>query len=1154
MTSRGSSSLWGIYLDRFLARDTSLFLKFASTLLFFLVAFLSFSFSEQKSQAAGISCYDVKRQVLSAALSQGDIALASRASGMCSSPCDSIGRFYETNSLITLQNGAYLESRVLQAYRDCLASSNTGGGGNGGGGDGGGGDGGGGDGGGGGPVPGDCSTYSPTNPAFWNKTYLDNSSCLEYQTINGLSLTNVEIVGVDFTGVKLNNAYITNTTFTGGSLKNAKFSKGSLTGSFLDGVDISGLDLSQVSSQALSGFGTRNLIGKPKALPTGWKLVDGYFVGPGANLFRADFSHSNLSYANLSYANLNEANLKHANIQGARLSFASLDLIKSGGIKGQPSDLPYDWVIRSGLLLGPTSDLAGVDISKLDLWGCNLISANLDNAKGKGIIGQPNKLKAGWKVIKGLLIGPRANLTSTDLSNLDLTGANLSHANLTNATISNSNLTNANLSSAKLIGLRGLTVKGSPKLPKQWAVVSNNLVGPNAKLSRSVFNGGDFSGVSLVGTDLSESTLSGLKLGSVDFSKANLTAVKSSKLSGTPTLPLHWQMSSGYLLGPKANLSGANLSKLYVDNANLNHANLSGANISNAHIKNSDLSGVNFTRANLSGSTISATNIQGSKFKDADLSSAQLITLYLDQVDLRSTKLTDIYSESLSGRVLLPKSWGLINGVIVGATGNGSVTVSFSNQDISGIDLSKYDLSKSQSGGVTGIPKELPSGWDLVRGYFVGPGANLRNADLGYVNFDNRDLSKANFQGANLGGATFRNAKLTAGDFSNSDLSGARFTNSDLTGAVITGAKVSRTDFSSATTLHLRTGLNHWDRMYSNANFAPKVPAGWQLIISADYQESKALIIGPGVDLGTANLAKVTINDARIDLSGVDFTHATMSETLICNVFGDPVLPPDWVVKSHWKQINWLSGVQEYCIVGPGARFPENSLSGFDLDGVNMSNISLRGVLTSGFTGTPSALATGYVLLENCGDSGKCIVGPRIRLKSNLDFAGRDLSGVNFTGVEIGQGSSFANANLQGANFTNSSMNFTDFTGSNLQGANFSYAVLNGSNFNGADFSGAIFEGAHLVSSNFTNADMAEISFKMVNSEGSSFINANLKSSVWSGSYFGSFDSRGGNLINTDFSGSDLSYSSFWNCFLISPNFTDTDRTGVFWSGTEITR
>jgi uncharacterized protein YjbI with pentapeptide repeats len=116
-------------------------------------------------------------------------------------------------------------------------------------------------------------------------------------------------------------------------------------------------------------------------------------------------------------------------------------------------------------------------------------------------------------------------------------------------------------------------------LPTNWSLVTGYLIGPEAPLA-----GADFSGANLTDTDLAGANLTGANL-----SGATLTGVRSGGIIGTPaSLPTNWSLVTGYLIGPYANLSGADLS-----GANFNRADLAGANLSDSNLSGVDLSGAN---------------------------------------------------------------------------------------------------------------------------------------------------------------------------------------------------------------------------------------------------------------------------------------------------------------------------------------------------------------------------------------------------------------------------------------------------------------------------------------------------------------------------------------------------------------------------------
>jgi uncharacterized protein YjbI with pentapeptide repeats len=95
-------------------------------------------------------------------------------------------------------------------------------------------------------------------------------------------------------------------------------------------------------------------------------------VGPGANLYQAEFSYESLTNAVLIGANLRGADLDNTALAGATLTG-----VTSGGISGEPASLPTNWYLVFGYLAGPGADLAGADFTRANLNGIDLTGAVL---------------------------------------------------------------------------------------------------------------------------------------------------------------------------------------------------------------------------------------------------------------------------------------------------------------------------------------------------------------------------------------------------------------------------------------------------------------------------------------------------------------------------------------------------------------------------------------------------------------------------------------------------------------------------------------------------------------------------------------------------------------------------------------------------------
>jgi len=114
---------------------------------------------------------------------------------------------------------------------------------------------------------------------------------------------------------------------------------GSFAGANLSFTNFSGTTLTRISSGGI--------VGTPIGLPADWVLIDGYLVGPtanlhfsyligvnltGAHLAGADLSDSYLMNATLIDADLSNADLSGANLSGADLSGADLYHARLGGV------------------------------------------------------------------------------------------------------------------------------------------------------------------------------------------------------------------------------------------------------------------------------------------------------------------------------------------------------------------------------------------------------------------------------------------------------------------------------------------------------------------------------------------------------------------------------------------------------------------------------------------------------------------------------------------------------------------------------------------------------------------------------------------------------------------------------------------------------
>ena len=220
-------------------------------------------------------------------------------------------------------------------------------------------------------------------------------------TSPGLNLRVVNFTSANLTGANLTGATLTGAVFTKATLTNAKLTKAVLT--------------SVIS---------KDVVGTPASLPTNWHLMGGgYLVGPGANLQGANLKSKSMVGFNLSRAESSptprstrpispNANLNQAHLNGAVFSETKLTNVLSGGIIGTPASMTLNWRLVKGYLIGPGANLTNANLTGFALTNANFVSAKLQGAKLFGanligvtsgrITGTPASLPTNWKAREGI--------------------------------------------------------------------------------------------------------------------------------------------------------------------------------------------------------------------------------------------------------------------------------------------------------------------------------------------------------------------------------------------------------------------------------------------------------------------------------------------------------------------------------------------------------------------------------------------------------------------------------------------------------------------------------------------------------------------------------------------------------------------------------
>ncbi len=304
---------------------------------------------------------------------------------------------------------------------------------------------------------------SRTNLSFANLTEANLSLAkISEADISGSVLVNANLSGADISntwasGVDFENANLRSVNFNAAGLTNSNLLNADLTGANLSGVvsqniqgpafalpegvvlgngyligprvylngynlaglDLTGADLTAVRSQAIRGT--------PKSLPDGWKLDCGVLFGPYADL-------------------------RDTEICGVPEG-ADLTGVQSGRTVRGTGSMPSGWTFANGFLIGPGANLKGADLRNATLDGIDLSKSSLEMVQSGGIKGNP-QLPINYKMHGGYILGPKVLLQLANFRNADLTRVDLREARLLGSNFTGANLSGANLNGADLSGVR----------------------------------------------------------------------------------------------------------------------------------------------------------------------------------------------------------------------------------------------------------------------------------------------------------------------------------------------------------------------------------------------------------------------------------------------------------------------------------------------------------------------------------------------------------------------------------------------------------------------------------------------------------------------------------------------------------------------------
>lgn len=664
---------------------------------------------------------------------------------------------------------------------------------------------------------------------------------LSNSNLSDASLINTNLSGANLTNTSLYSANLTNTNFTAANLTSTN-----LTWAYINGTNFTNATLTSISRECASGWDCYYYYNY------GWR--DGerrYRIGFDSATFDGVKSSNIPKIVEYSPSG-NGYDYRYCWWWGWTYCKYTYQI-----------QLPSGWVNLNGVLFGKNVDLSGKNLSGWDLSRVDLSNVNFaDSVLSRANFSSSTLINADFS---------GKDLTGANFSSANLTGANFSGANLTGVTFNGATLTGANLSGADLSNIdlsyvtSGAIIGDITGLPSGWKFINGYLVGRTARLYNSDLSGADLTGMDLTSVqlananlravNLTNSTLTDSNLSGANLDQASLEGVSSGSISCPSNLPADWKCMNGYLVGPKANLRGANFTW-----ADLRYANLTGVDLTNARFDYADLRSTNFNGANLNQASM-----YNSKIAYTDFTNARVMNVNLYCGDYWNCGYWSYNGPMIFDHTL---GWGL---------------------DISG-----------------GYGRQMPSNWTIRNGVLLGPTANLSGTTINQVNFGGLDLSSADFSEANLNGV----------DFSSSNLSNANFRGANMTGVILNSANLINANLSDSTLTAVKLRNTSLDNanlsgVRSKALDSPStLPSGWIIAngsligpsaIATNINLAGANLSGmnlAGIDLSNSNLSKANLRGVDLtganlknsNLNGSDITGANIDSTNLEGVvFGDLV-------------------------------------------------------------------------------------------------------------------------------------------------------------------------------------------------------------------------------------------------------------------------
>ncbi len=382
--------------------------------------------------------------------------------------------------------------------------------------------------------------------------------------------------------------------------------------------------------------------------------------------------------------------------------------------------------------------------------------------------------------------------------------------------------------------------------------------------------------------------------------------------------------------------------------------------------------------------------------------------------------------------------------------------------------------------------------------------ANLETCRAGDpVNAQDVDLSCLDLRGVDLAGTNLQNANLVG-----ADLGRANLANAVLQGAALAETNLGGTSFFGADLRGARFDAREGDSECS----APVAPS----FTGTDFAQADltgAVFTAAPADYGPEDpFAHFECEDeapeTRVDLSGVDFSSATLNEAQMWGVvLGDVNLSSASMRGTDLRNAE-MEGAAMVLSDLSGADLRCGALAGATMLGAVLASADLTKASLSGATFT-EAVVDGTILtradLTETRFIGVLFAGAQL---SGARFQGADLRNAEFVDAVFHHGELFAEfdgapaeegeplrpVRLNNANLADADLRGVSLEGASLRGADLSSANLREANLVGVDLTGAKAIGANLIDADLSAALLADLTLQGANPGRRAFYSAGT---VW---------------------------------------------------------